>query len=145
MLTAAAIQRLFLVLMVGTLWVIGYVVAPTLFAFLSDDALAGSIAGRMFRVGAWVELGAGFCLLLSALIADRRMLSQPRYRLVLFMLVMVIAIQFGLNPVVEQARGSESFGVLHGVSAFLYLTVSALGLLLVLTWEPNEGKAKIDS
>ena len=143
--TTAAVQRLFLVLMVGTLWVIGYVVAPTLFAFLSDDSLAGSIAGRMFKVGAWVEIAAAIGLLLSALLADQKALSQTRYKLVLLMLIMIIAIQFGLNPLVEQARGSDAFGPLHGVSAFSYLIVSGLGLFLVLTWEPGGGKDQRDS
>ncbi|MCE2832533.1 MAG: DUF4149 domain-containing protein, partial [Oxalobacteraceae bacterium] len=38
---------------VGSLWTVGYLAAPTLFATLPDRALAGSIAGSLFRVEAW--------------------------------------------------------------------------------------------
>ena len=42
----------------GSLWTIGYIVAPTLFAMLEDRQLAGSIAGRLFHAEAWIGLGA---------------------------------------------------------------------------------------
>lgn len=54
---------------VGALWTTGLIVAPTLFATLSDRALAGTIAGNLFRVIAWLSLfcaAALFALLLQA-------------------------------------------------------------------------------
>lgn len=138
MTTSASIQRILLVLLVGTLWVIGYVVAPTLFAVLDDRVMAGQIAGRMFYVGALVELAAGATLLFSALISDAKSLSRARYRLLMLMLVGIGLLQFGLNPVVAGARGTESFAMLHGVSAICYLLLSALGLLMVFMWESSQ-------
>ena len=41
-------DRILLTLWVGSLWAIGYIAAPTLFATLEDRALAGTLAGAMF-------------------------------------------------------------------------------------------------
>jgi hypothetical protein len=41
---------------VGMLWTVGFVVAPTLFSTLSDRALAGTIAGGLFHMVAWLSL-----------------------------------------------------------------------------------------
>ncbi|MGH8809748.1 MAG: DUF4149 domain-containing protein, partial [Noviherbaspirillum sp.] len=49
MLVARA-RLLIATLWVGSLWAVGYLVAPTLFATLPDSVLAGTIAGRLFRV-----------------------------------------------------------------------------------------------
>lgn len=54
-------------LWVGSLWTVGYLVAPTLFATLSDRALAGTIAGSVFRVEAWLSLACATTLLLLLL------------------------------------------------------------------------------
>ena len=40
-----SLERILLTLWVGSLWVVGFVVAPVLFAELDDRALAGSTAG----------------------------------------------------------------------------------------------------
>ncbi|MDP9109581.1 MAG: DUF4149 domain-containing protein, partial [Pseudomonadota bacterium] len=47
---ARTLQDLLVVLWTGSLWTIGYLVAPTLFLTLPDSMLAGTIAARMFRV-----------------------------------------------------------------------------------------------
>ena len=47
----------------GSLWTIGFVVAPTLFATLSDRVLAGNIAGSLFRVEAWLSIACAVLLL----------------------------------------------------------------------------------
>ena len=49
---------------VGSLWTVGYLVAPTLFATLADRVLAGTIAGSVFRVEAWVSLACAAILLM---------------------------------------------------------------------------------
>ena len=61
---------------VGSLWTVGYLAAPTLFATLPDRALAGSIAGSLFRVQAWVSVGCGLLLLL--LFLDHYDISEQR-------------------------------------------------------------------
>ena len=41
----------------GSLWTIGYVVAPTLFLSLHDNVLAGTIVGFLLRTEAWTGDG----------------------------------------------------------------------------------------
>ena len=54
-------ERILLTLWVGGLWTIGYIVAPALFANLEDRALAGTLAGVMFEIVAYVGM---FCAVL---------------------------------------------------------------------------------
>ncbi|HEX7634207.1 MAG TPA: DUF4149 domain-containing protein, partial [Noviherbaspirillum sp.] len=53
---SARARLLIATLWVGSLWTVGYLVAPTLFATLSDRALAGMIAGSIFRLEAWLSV-----------------------------------------------------------------------------------------
>ena len=131
----------------GSLWTIGYVVAPTLFAMLEDRQLAGSIAGRLFHAEAWIGLATGCFLLLAATALVRR--GQAAYKrlrwLVLAMLVCVLVGYFGLQPFMASLRAQADalgvavgdspyrarFGMLHGVSSVFYLVQSLLGLMLI--------------
>jgi hypothetical protein len=131
----------------GSLWTIGYIVAPTLFAMLEDRQLAGSIAGRLFHAEAWIGLAAGCLLLLAATALVRR--GQAAYKslrwLVLGMLLCVLVGYFGLQPFMASLRAQADalgvavgdspycaqFGMLHGVSSVFYLVESLLGLALI--------------
>ena len=53
-----ALERILLTLWVGSLWVVGFVVAPLLFAELHDRALAGSTAGTLFTVTSYIGLAS---------------------------------------------------------------------------------------
>ena len=62
----ALIPRLHVLLVtfwVGSLWTVGYVVAPLLFATLTDRAQAGTLAGLFFKSEAWISLICGALLL----------------------------------------------------------------------------------
>lgn len=48
------------VLWVGSLWSLGAFYAPALFSSLSDRALAGVVAGHLFRMQAWISIVCGF-------------------------------------------------------------------------------------
>lgn len=145
---AAAIMPRARVLLVtvwaGSIWSIGYLVAPMLFAMLADRVLAGTIAGTMFRAGAYLSLCCG-ALLLTLLWTDRTW-SQRRtaLRLVVAMLVCVLIGYFGLQPwmaALREAAGPGGvmegatrmqFGLLHGLSSLFYLVQSLLAVVLVL-------------
>lgn len=131
---------------VGSLWAIGYIVAPTLFATLSDRVLAGTIAGSLFRVEAWVSIGCGILLFLLIMSAKNAM---PRARnvplgLILAMLACTLISYFGLQPAmallreaagptgVMESSARTEFGILHGISSGLYLIQSLLGAALIL-------------
>jgi Domain of unknown function (DUF4149) len=143
---AVRARLLIATLWAGSLWAVGYLVAPTLFATLSDRVLAGTIAGSLFRVEAWLSLACGAALLvllkMSSSAADK-----SRRRLVWIaagMLVCTLVGYFGLQPFMAALREAAGpggvmssdarlqFGILHGVASAFYLVQSLLGVALVL-------------
>lgn len=133
---------------VGSMWTIGYLVAPTLFATLADSTLAGSIAGRLFRLEAWLALACALSLLgllrFSKAEDDARRKRQLSI-LVWAMLACTVLGYFALNPFMAQLREAAAaaggvweadvrarFGMLHGVSSAFYLVQSLLGVALIL-------------
>ncbi|CAG9186612.1 DUF4149 domain-containing protein [Cupriavidus pinatubonensis] len=143
-------HRIFLLLTVvwaGSLWTVGYMVAPTLFSVLPSRETAGMIAGHLFQTEAILGVTIGVLQLVLCNVLIRR--GANRYRalrwLVLAMLVCVLVGYFGTQPFMgslkEKATAlgvgvSESpfraqFGMLHGVSSGFYLLQSLLALALV--------------
>jgi hypothetical protein len=130
----------------GSLWTIGYLVAPALFATLSDRVLAGTIAGSLFRIEAWLSVGAALALIALDRVglSDAR-LARKRFLLIIGMLACSLIGYFGLHPFMAALRESAGpagvmasearmqFGILHGVSSALYLVQSLLGVALMLT------------
>ncbi len=139
----AAVDRIALTLWVGGLWVIGYLVAPTLFAALPDRALAGEVAGRLFGSISWVGLGSGMLLLLIRLLPASGA-ARGSLAVIVLMLLITLVGQFGLLPAMAELKqlasgaiqpghpGYASFAWLHGISSTLFLINSLLGLLLVV-------------
>jgi len=132
-------------LWVGGLWAIGYLAAPVLFASLDDKMLAGMLAGKMFGWIAYVGMGCGVYLLIHRLaVFGGSALKQGFFWAVLVMLLLTIAIHFGIQPILaglkEQALPKEvmesvfrdRFSRWHGVSSIGYLIESLLGMVLVL-------------
>lgn len=128
----------------GSLWTVGYLVAPTLFRTLSDSVLAGTIAGSMFRSEAIVSLVCGAGLLVLLMLA--REMDAKRRRVLLLVVAGMLALQavssLGLGPLMaalkEAAPGGvmegaarKQFGMLHGISMMLYLIQSVLAAVLV--------------
>jgi hypothetical protein len=137
------LQYLIAALWVGSLWTVGYLVAPTLFATLSDTVLAGTIAGKIFRVEAWLSVGCIALLFVLNRAGSPTSSNQRRVAQLLgAMLVCTLVGYFGLQPFMAALReaapggvlsGSArtQFGVLHGVASGLYLIQSVLGILLL--------------
>jgi hypothetical protein len=129
----------------GSLWTIGYVVAPTLFLSLHDTVLAGTIVGFLLRSQAWLAIA---CAVILYLLVRFGSFDPARKRSVLLivcaMLACALVIYVGLQPVMAQLKldagpaglaGSpqgRTFGMLHGVSQLFYLVESVLGGWLVL-------------
>ena len=139
-----AVQAIAVTLWVGTLWSTGALVAPALFRLISDRVLAGNVAGYLFGVTAFIGLACGSCLLIVRLVQDGAgALRHPVFWLVVSMIVLVCAIQFGIQPVlaglrqqvypepVMQSAVANSFATWHVVAGISYLVVSMLGLGLV--------------
>lgn len=129
---------------VGSLWTVGYVVAPVLFTTLSDRKLAGTIAGSIFRIEAWLSVACGLTLLAMIVFDDASRERRILLRLILLMLLCVVVGYFGLQPwmaALREAAGPSGvlegavrnqFGILHGVASLIYLLQSVLALVLVL-------------
>lgn len=131
-------------LWVGGQWAIGYIVAPTLFAKLGAT-LAGTLAGQLFAVMAWVGIGCAAYLLLY-LLSQRGAgaFKSSVFWLVLVMLLLTLAGHFGVQPILAQLKLDalprevmdsllrDRFATWHGVSSALYLFQSMLGLVLIL-------------
>ncbi len=141
-----AVRLLLIAAWCGLTWTAGYVVAPLLFRMLDDRLLAGSIAGELFRIQAWVSVVVALLLLWSALAVRRGALwRDAEVRIVFGMLLCTLVGYFALQPLMHglrelmAAHGSEvpdsirsRFAVVHGVSAVFYLAHSLLGVWLVL-------------
>lgn len=136
-------ERILLTLWVGGLWSVGYMVAPALFATLDDRALAGSLAGVMFQLIAYVGLVCGVLLLLFNQWRHAEDRVNWRALVLLLMLALVVIGEFVLGPMIAGLReqglaDSSRFARLHGVAATGYLITSLLGLVLVISPAPAD-------
>ena len=129
----------------GSLWTIGFIVAPTLFGTLSDRVLAGNIAGSLFRVEAWLSIACA--VLLLALLQWAPGALEPKRRrllgaLVLSMLVCALLSHFGITPLMAELKAQapagimdeamrSRFGLLHGVSTLIFAVQSLLAGVLI--------------
>lgn len=140
-----ALQAIAVTLWAGVLWVTGLLVAPLLFRTLDDRTLAGTLAGRLFEVTAFVGLVCGLCILIIWFV--RRRAREPQNYLawlVVAMLILALVGQFGIQPVLaaireqvhpqpvmESALGSR-FAFWHVVATVLYLVQCLLAAALVI-------------
>jgi len=134
-------------LWVGSLWTVGYLVAPALFATLPDRVLAGMIAGGLFRIEAWLAVACGLSLALLFSFRtgdDNAPLRKTLLRLTLLMLLCTLIGYFGIQPFMASLReaagpggvmssaAKTQFGILHGIASGIYLIQSVLGVGLIL-------------
>ncbi len=140
-----ALQSIAVTIWVGGLWVVGFIVAPMLFAKLGDRALAGLMAGRFFSIIAWTGIACATYLIAYRIARYRGgCLGQGFFWTASLMLLLVLAGQFGVQPVMEALKAQalpkevmesvlrDRFMTWHGVASALYVIQSALGLALVV-------------
>jgi len=130
-------ERILLTLWVGSLWAIGYIATPALFASLEDRALAGTLAGTMFEIVAYMGMVCAVLLLLSNQVRNPGRRLNWRAVVLLVMFLLVAAGQFVVAPMIAEMRvtgtsASSAFARVHGVASFAYLVTSLLGLALVV-------------
>ncbi len=138
------LRILLVTLWAGSLWTVGYLVAPVLFASLPDRSMAGSIAGMLFRAQAWLSLACGLLLLLLLWLDKSWSSKRTSFMLVIAMLACVSIGYFALQPFMAEIRAAAAnnggimdeamrsrFGILHGVASVIYLLQSVLALVLV--------------
>ena len=142
-----ALYAIALTLWIGSLWTVGALAAPTLFARLSDPVLAGKLAGSLFTGQAWVGVAcAAYLLPFLALRRGTGVLKSSVFWLVLMMLALTLAGNFGIQPILAHLKAEawprdvmesvmrDRFIAWHGVASGLYLIECLVGLWLVL-WQ----------
>lgn len=130
---------------VGGMWAIGYLAAPVLFYTLADKQLAGMLAGKMFTWVAYFGMFSAFYLLIHRLNQyGTPALKQGFFWAVVAMLLLTLAGQFGIQPILAQLKAqagavdvmqsvfADRFRTWHGVASIGYLIESLLGIVLVL-------------
>lgn len=130
-------ERILLTLWVGGMWTVGYIVAPVLFAHLDDRALAGTLAGILFRIMGWLGLLAGTLLLVGNQVRYVQRRLNWRALVLVIMLVLILLGQFVLAPLIAELRAealtqSPWFAFAHTAASAGYLITSLLGLALVM-------------
>lgn len=126
----------------GSLWTICVIVAPTLFATLPERRLAGQVAAQLFHIETW--LGIVVAILLIGVLAARQVFATSKSILWIIVLTAAapLASELILGPMMDAARAANDmsrFGMLHGVSAVLFLTACLSALALV--WQVNRAGA----
>jgi hypothetical protein len=154
----ALFQGLFLLIAgvwVGSLFTVGYLVVPTIFANLQDRQVAGMIAAAIFQAEAYVSVLVCVALLLLAnALIKRKVENYRNTRWAILVLLLISALTcFGFIPYMNALRqealllgmpvmaspSASLFAHLHGISSGLFLIQSLLGLWMVwrLTRHPT--------
>ena len=107
--------------------------------------MAGTLAGKLFALVAYVGLVSAFYLLIQRLArAGTQALKQGFFWAVLAMLLLTLAGHFGVQPLLASLKAqampadvmhslfADRFRTWHGVASIAYLLESLLGLVLVL-------------
>lgn len=141
-----AIEGVVLTAWIGSLWAIGYLAAPVLFAALPQNRpLAGDLAGHLFTATSRLGFVAGLLLWILGYVGRRPWLRSWQSWVILAMLVVTAVGEFVLLPAVQSVRIAAAsaplvpgnplyphFLLLHGIASSLFLLNSLLGLLLVV-------------
>ncbi len=132
----SAVERVLLTVWVGSLWGVGYLVAPVLFAQLDDPAAAAGLSEALKGAVAWLGIGCAAVLVPAQLRHRVRPLAAHWRLWLLVALALLTGIgELGIRPpmaeVVEQAGQDGGVGALRAAES-LYLVASAVGLALVL-------------
>lgn len=133
-------ERILLTIWVGGMWIIGPVVAPTLFKMLDDRSLAGMVAGQLFTTMSYIGLFCGGMLLLShAWSSGKHIIKSWRAWLLVVMLGLIVTGEFVISPKIVAIRDAgmpiaemARFGLLHRTASSLFMVCSLAGLILVI-------------
>ena len=140
----ARLNLIVVTLWVGALWMTG-LTAYVLFDSLQDKQLAGSFAGKLFTIVSYIGAASAFYLLIQRLLDyGTKALKQSFFWAVFFMLLLILAGHFGIQPILAQLKTdalpndvmqsvfANRFKAWHGVASVGYLVECLLGFVLVL-------------
>ena len=123
-----------LTLWAGSLWTICAIAAPAAFAVL-DRPAAGRLAGTLFRIETWLGFACAMLLFATAL-AHKPLATRvgPPWLIAATAAAPLLS-ELVLSPMMVAARAANDmarFGMLHGLSAILFVAAALGALALVL-------------
>ena len=140
----ARVNLIVITLWVGALWMTG-LTAYVLFDSMQDKQLAGSLAGKLFTIVSYIGMVSAFYLLIQRLLDyGTGALKQSYFWAVFFMLLLILAGHFGIQPILAQLKidalannitqtvFADRFKTWHGVASVAYLAQCLLGFVVVL-------------
>ena len=140
----ARLNLIVVTLWVGALWMTG-LTAYLLFDTLQDKQLAGNLAGKLFTIVSYIGAASAFYLLIQRLLDyGTASLKQGFFWAVFFMLLLILAGHFGIQPILAQLKTdalpndvmqsvfADRFKTWHGVASVAYLVQCLLGFVLVV-------------
>jgi len=138
------IALIVIALWAGALWMTG-ISAYVLFDTLQDKQLAGAVAGKLFTVVSYIGMASGAFLLIHRLVVfGTSALKQGYFWAVFFMLMLVLAGHFGIQPLLAQLKAdalpadvmqsvfADRFRTWHGVASVAYIAECLLAIVMVL-------------
>jgi len=144
------LMLLALVTWLGGILFFGAVLAPVLFSTLPQRELAGAVVTRALGALHWIGIAAGIIFLIaslaySSMTAGSAELFAWRHMLIVAMLALTLASQFGVSPkmqalrrdlgVIDNVAPSDArriqFNQLHRVSTGLEQAVLLMGLVVL--------------
>lgn len=131
-------EKILLTVWVGSMWTVGYIVAPVLFQML-EKSVAGNVAGQLFSIVSYVGLFSATALVLNIVMQQGFQKACWQLWVLFVMLALIIIGQFVLQPMMAElkilgitAENKAEFGRLHGLASVLFLVNSLAGLALVV-------------
>ena len=135
-------ERILLTVWLGSMWTVGYIVAPTLFNTLDDRMLAGQVAGQLFSISSYIGLFCASLLLIGIIYrAPKQVVKNWRVWVLLSMLMIIVIAEFVFQPMMAELKSqgispgshaARQFGQLHGTASVFFLINSLLGLVLLV-------------
>lgn len=145
-------ERLLLTLWVGSLWALGYVAVPAAFATL-NTAVAAEFAALLFFVVNIIGQVSGSLLIIAKLVSERLQVRRNwRFWILCLMLVITLVFSFYIQPQITEIKAIDGwrsnsalagqFDGMHALGENLYLLLSVLGLMLILTTDKRFGRSQ---
>ena len=131
-----------LTLWAGSLWTVCAIAAPVAFAVLDDRHAAGRVAARLFEIETWLGAVAALLLFVCAALHKPLALRLAPAWLVAATATAPLISELALSPMMASARAANDmsrFGLLHGISALLFIAAALGALALVLRFNRQAG------
>lgn len=130
-----AVAAVVLTLWAGSLWTVCAIAAPVAFAVLDDRHAAGRVAATLFEIETWLGFVCALMLFAAAIVRKALAARVGPPWIIAATAAAPLVSELVLSPMMAAARAANDmarFGLLHGVSAVLFVAAALGALVLVL-------------